>query len=231
MAIYDYDNEIVAEQLTPPTLRESKFLAWLYVITKPIQNFWSLIFEDYKIGNSYTDFDILVTYNFGDRVRWTDKAIYEATYTNSLGVAESFNGVYPNNTLFWTKVNDNFIGVDERAKYNSQLIVLEYALNKWFLNLTATNQIFLNTNTLTTNLFLMGQTGTYSSTMVNSSPFSAYFMPNNATYPAQYNFTINVPSALFATLGNNLTNRENTIRSFADKYVLAGITYNVTTYP
>jgi hypothetical protein len=56
-------------------------------------------------------------------------------------------------------------------------------------------------------------------------------MPNNATYPAQYNFTINVPSALFATLGNNLTNRENTIRSFADKYVLAGITYNIITYP
>jgi len=44
MALYDYDTEVVSEQLTPPTLRESKFLAWLYVLSKPIQNLWSLIF-------------------------------------------------------------------------------------------------------------------------------------------------------------------------------------------
>ena len=56
-------------------------------------------------------------------------------------------------------------------------------------------------------------------------------MPNVASYPTQYNFTINVPLALFTTLGTDNTNRENTIRIFADKYVLSGITYNVTTYP
>jgi hypothetical protein len=223
MAIYDYDNEIVAEQLTPPTLRESKFLAWLYVITKPIQNFWSLIFEDYKIGSNYTDFGFFTQYYVGDRVLFADKAIYEC-------IKNSLNNSCLDN-VFWKKVNDNFIGVDERVKYNSQLIVLEYALNKWFLNLSATDQIFLNTNTLTTNLFLMAQTGTYSSTMANSSPFSAYFMPNNATYPAQYNFTINVPLDLFDTLATTTINKENVIRQFADKYVLAGITYNVTTYP
>jgi hypothetical protein len=230
MALYDYDNEIVAEQLTPPALRESKFLAWLYVITKPIQNFWSLIFEDYKIGSSYSDYSGATTYDFGDRVLWTDKAIYEATYTDADGVAQSFSGEAPSNTLFWTKVNNDFIGVDERIKYNSQLIVLEYALNKWFLNLSATDQIYVNTNAITSNIFLMGETGTYSSTMANSSPFSLYFMPEDATFPTQYNFTINVPAALFTTLGTNSTNRENTVRAFADKYVLSGITYNVTTY-
>jgi hypothetical protein len=233
MALYDYDNEIVAEQLTPPALRESKFLSWLYVITKPIQNLWSLIFEDYKIGSSYPEFDILVTYNFGDRVFYTDKAIYECTALNPDGTAGGVLGIAPVSTYayaYWTKVNNDFIGVDERIKYNSQLIVLEYALNKWFLNLSATDQIYVNTNAITSNIFLMGETGTYSSTMANSSPFSLYFMPEDATFPTQYNFTINVPAALFTTLGTNSTNRENTVRAFADKYVLSGITYNVTTY-
>ena len=231
MAIYDYDNQIVGEQLTPPVLRTAKQLSWINTLTAAVQNLWSLIFEDYRVGSVYPSFNIATIYDFGNKIIWDDKCIYEATCTDSLGVAQSFSGVYPNNAVFWTKVNDNFIGSDERVKYNSQLIVLEYALNNWFLNLTATDQIFIATNNITSNLFLMGQTGTYSSTMANSSVFSAYFMPNVASYPTQYNFTINVPLALFTTLGTDNTNRENTIRIFADKYVLSGITYNVTTYP
>ena len=35
---------------------------------------------------------------------------------------------------------------------------------------------------------------------------------------------------LFNTLGTTTTNKENTIRQFADKYNLAGSTYNVITY-
>ena len=224
MAIYDYDNQIVGEQLTPPVLRTVKQLSWINTLTAAVQNLWSLIFEDYRVGSVYTDYSIIATYAVQDRIRWTDKAIYECIKVTTAGIL-------PSNTTYFVKVNDNFIGSDERVKYNSQLIVLEYALNNWFLNLTATDQIFIATNNITSNLFLMGQTGTYSSTMANSSVFSAYFMPNVASYPTQYNFTINVPLALFTTLGTDNTNRENTIRIFADKYVLSGITYNVTTYP
>jgi hypothetical protein len=223
MAIYDYDNQIIGEQLTPPVLRTTKQLAWINTLTAAIQNLWSLIFEDYRVGSVYPDYGFFTQYYVGDRVLFVDKSIYECI-SNSLNISCL-------DTTKWVKVNDNFIGSDERVKYNSQLIVLEYALNNWFLNLTATDQIFIATNNITSNLFLMGQTGTYSSTMANSSVFSAYFMPNVASYPTQYNFTINVPLALFTTLGTDNTNRENTIRIFADKYVLSGITYNVTTYP
>lgn len=220
--IYDYDSSIVGEQLTPPVLRQTKFLAWLNVLVRPIQNFWSLIFEDYKLGSDYLAYNGVTAYVPTDRVLYTNKSIYECI------LASTGNNCL--DTTYWVKVNDNFIGVDERIKYNSQLIVLEYALNNWFLNLTAVDQIFVATNNITSNLFLMGETGTYSSTMADNSPFSLYFMPNDATYPTQYNFTINVPATLFTTLGTDATNRENTVRIFADKYVLSGITYNVTTY-
>jgi hypothetical protein len=225
MAIYDYDNEIVAEQLTPPTLRESKFLAWLYVITKPIQNFWSLIFEDYKIGSSYPDFDILVIYNFGDRVLWTDKSIYEATCTDSLGVAQSFMGVYPNNTVFWTKVNDIFIGTDERVKYSAQKLLFEYALNKFFI----TSGIYITNNFIDVgDVFVMDTDSTESSVMPLDSFYQEDYMDLTATYASGiYDYTIFFPISDYTTLG---ASANAIIRTFADKYNLAGMQYNIQTY-
>ena len=49
MAIYDYDNQIVGEQLTPPVLRTAKQLSWINTLTAAVQNLWSLIFEDYRV--------------------------------------------------------------------------------------------------------------------------------------------------------------------------------------
>ncbi len=230
--IYDFDTDIVVPNLTAPVKRLPKFLAWLKSLTQPIQTAWENLFVDWKTGSDYLDYNGATTYNLGDKIVWSvDKCVYEAASITALGIGQSFSGVPPSNPVFWQKLNSNFIGADERITYNSQIIILEHALNKWFQNLTATDQIFINTNSIASNLFLMGETGAYSSAMANNGPFANFFMPNTPNYPTQYNFTINVPAALFATLGTNSTNRENTVRTFADKYVLAGITYNVTTYP
>jgi hypothetical protein len=225
MAIYDYDTETVNEQLSPPILRTTKFLAWLKVITSAIQNKWSLIFEDYKTGNLYTDFDILATYNFGDRVLWTNKAVYEAIYS------QSFNGVEPINTLYWTLVNDNCFGVDMRIKINSQIILLEYYLNKWFFVDTISDQIYIQNNTNISDVFVMGISSTYSSTMPNNSTYSETFMGLAPTYPdISYDFIVWVPSALFTTLGTDYTNRYNSVAQIVDKYKLAGTRYKINTY-
>jgi hypothetical protein len=56
-------------------------------------------------------------------------------------------------------------------------------------------------------------------------------MGNAPTYIVNaYDYTINVPIAIFNTLGTTTTNKENTIRQFADKYNLAGMNYNIITY-
>jgi hypothetical protein len=225
MALYDFDNEIVAEQLTPPVLRESKLLAWLYVLTKPIQNKWALIFEDYKDESVYSNYNGATTYNFGDRVIWDDKAVYEATYTNPLGVAESFSGTPPSVLLFWTKVNDIFIGANERVKYSSQKLLFEYALNKFFI----TSGIYITNNFVDTgNVFVMDTDSTESSLMPLDSLYQEDYMDYTATYAtAIYDYTIFVPVAFHTSLG---ANADGLIANFANKYNLEGMQYNILTY-
>jgi len=231
MAIYDYNSNTVAEQLTPSKLRQSKFLAWLYVICSPIQNLWSLIFNGYKDGSNYNDFNILTTYNFGDRVIYTDKSIYEATYTDTNGIAQSFNGVECINPDYWTLVNENFIGASERIKYTSQFILLEYALNKWYRIPTTDPQIYIEKNDVISAQFVMGESSDTSSSMPNDSVNQIQYMVLDAVYPdVSYDFIVWVPDAVFTTLGTNTANRENNVKNFVDKYKLSGIKYKVDTY-
>lgn len=222
--IYDFDIDIVVPNLTPPVKRLPKYLAWLKSLATPIQTAWINLFSDWKTGSSYSDFDIVATYQFGDRVRHTDNKIYEATYLETT----TFSGVLPSNETFWTLVNPTFVGADERITYNSQIIILEHSINKWFRNELAADQIYLETNQIVNTVFQMGNNGRYSSVMSNVG--GTTWMGNTPSYTTQYNFTVNVPASLFATLGTDATNRENAIREFVDKYNLAGIKYNVTTY-
>ena len=77
----------------------------------------------------------------------------------------------------------------------------------------------------------MGSTAATSSNMANTGANSTAFMWTTPIYNSGLgNFTVNVPVALFTTLGNSATNREKAIRQFVDKYKLAGTTYSVTTF-
>jgi hypothetical protein len=77
MSIYTYDTEQVSEQLTPPLLRRTKALAWLYTLTSQVQWLWALVFEDYKDGSVYAEYDNSTTYNRLDRVVYIDNKVYE----------------------------------------------------------------------------------------------------------------------------------------------------------
>lgn len=233
MSIYSYDNKIVAEQIAPPTLRQPKFLAWLYVITKPVQSLWDFAFNGYKDGSTF-DYDLDDTFLFfpigfvftkGDVIKYS-KGIYVCIQTFS------FTGVV--DLTKFNKLQDNFLGVEERIKYNSQKILFEYAMNKWFSvpNSYIPDPIFITNNFIQSEtIFLMGGSSETSSVMPNNSVYSVDYMGNVPAYiAATFDFTINVPLDLFNTLGTTTTNKENTIRQFADKYNLAGTTYNVITY-
>lgn len=218
MAIYDYNTNTVAEQLSPPTLRGNKFLAWLYVLAKPIQNLHDLIFSDYKVGNVYYNYSNVATYGFTDRVRWADKAIYECIVTTSLGNL-------PSNTTKWVKVNDVFIGTDERVKYSAQKLLFEQALNTFFI----TSGIYITNNFTTVgNVFVMDTTSEESSIMSYSNDYQPDFMDYTATYStALFDYTINVPLVFHTTLGANAS---TIISTYANKYNLAGMQFNVITY-
>lgn len=223
MAIYDYNSNTVANQLTPPVLRKSKFLAWLYVLVNPIQNLWSRIFEDYKTGSVYSEYNALTSYVVGDRVTYTNKSVYEcikaSTGNNCL------------DTEFWVLINDNLFGVDERVKYNSQIILLEYALNRWYLVDSVSDQIYIENNTNISNVFVMGLDSQYSSTMSKDSNAMETYMGLAPTYPnVSFDYVIWFPNAVWLSLGDSYDNRLNNITNFVNKYNLSGIKYMVDTY-
>ncbi len=122
-------------------------------------------------------------------------------------------------------VTNEFIGASERIKYSSQKLLFEYALNKSLF----TTGIYIENNFIASDVvFLMGNSGEVSSLMPNSSVNQIHYLGNTPNYVTDTNdFTIYVPTIWYASLG---TYNEQLIRNIADKYVLAGITYNVTAY-
>lgn len=223
MPIYDYDSSIVAEQLTPPVLRQTKSLAWLNVICRPIQYLYDLIFVDYKDGSDHDVFDYTTAYNAFDKVIYLDNKVYEC-------IKASLNK-YPTNTEYWVLVNENFIGASERVKYNSQIILLEYALNKWYRNDTISDQIYIENVTNVSLQFVMSNDSVYSSVMPNDSNNQIQYMGNAPTYPlTDYDFIVWVPNAIFNTLGSDTVTRTKNVESFVNKYVLSGVKYRIGNY-
>ena len=218
MSIYQIDVNYVANQLTPPKLRKPKLTAWLKVLVSPLLKFNQNSFIAYKEGDSSLDYDSFTIYNFGDRVRWTDKSIYEAKKS-------FFGGTDPSNTSHWTKVNDIFIACDERIKYSSQKILFEYALNKYFI----TSGIYITNNFVGAgNTFVMNESSTSNSLMPDKSVYQVDYLGTTTHYATSiFDYTINFPIADYAALG---TDAENIIRSFADKYNLSGMRYNILTF-
>lgn len=219
--IYIIQFSLLWEKLMPPILRKSLHLAWGSVVVAPLQRLRDLIFNDYANGSHYDAYDNSTAYVIGDIVYYTDRAVYQCI--------ENSTGNLPTDTNYWFKLLDNRIGVRERIKYNSQKVLFEYALNRWFDVPSADPQIYIQNNTIYGTAFLLGQTGAYSSTMPRSSVHQLYYLGNSYDYRSDA-FTIFVPVAVFNALASNNTDRENIIRNFADNYVLAGMIYSVVTY-
>ena len=221
MSIYDIDFNLQSDNLDNPLRRKPKFAAWLHSLMKPLQWIHDLFYVEYINGayGLYAYFILPNAYNVGDRVVYADRGVYECI----LGTA----GNYPTDTIYWIKILDNFVGLNERMKYTSQIITFEYLLNRWFFNYGIATQIYVQNNPIIQNVFVMGQTGLYSSAMAVNSIYSTSYMNTAPSFPTFYNFTIYVPSSLWVHLGSTTSQREKAIRAYADKFVLAGLNYNV----
>jgi hypothetical protein len=221
----DFNNLVI--QLTPPLLRETKEIAWLTSLTYPIQ--WDNInFTEYVYGFTGSTYSPSLTYSVGDRVLWTNNAVYESTGTSS--------NLSPTFSANWTKTNDLYIGAEERVRYNSQKILLEYALNRFFqvagtpdvptgwTGSNHINQIWIENTATNTAAFIMGYTGPYSSNLVNNSLFAETWMGNAPSGFLTTSFTVWVPLALYNQYSNAI------FRAYVDEYVLAGMQYIVLSY-
>jgi hypothetical protein len=200
-------------------------LAWLRVLNASIRTKYNDIFStpaSYLNGFSLAKWLAITNYVKGNKVR-DGVAIYEALVNNTGFIPE----VNPDK---WLLISDDFVGADERVKYNGGKMLLEFILNR-YLNTTATTipTIYILNNIVDVNGFYMGTDGKGEfGEMGNASSQDDFF---GVSYSLnQFAFTIYVPAALFTTLGTNAANRENRVRNVADKYVIAGMVYSISTY-
>lgn len=228
-AIYSLDYNVLFEQILPPTKRKAVFKALGACFMRPMQWLHDLLFTTYADGFSGSIWNSVSTYAAGDRVRHTDHKVYEAK------IAVIANQDPSTQTTYWMPIQDNWIGLRERIKYNGQKMVLEYALNKWFDTqfryLPSVSDIYITNNTIFVNQFKISIAEASTTSFVPvSGMFGVDGIPLVGVSLNQNAFTIYVPLAVYNALSTVPASREQIIRAFADQYVIAGIQYNITTY-
>ena len=223
MSIYDVDYSDLGKQLKPPDKRFAKNLSWMKSLLAPLAYLHELFFTSYKVGSQAPQY-AAGAYNRKDRVVYF-QSVYESLVSNNTDL--------PTAETSWKRIQENFIGIDERVKYNGQRIILEYALNKWFATQFrqpggALSDIYLTVNQIPSTSFIVGALADRSSVVF--SHVSSDYVFNTLNINTLTNLTINMPIAVFDALGNDDIERESIVRSFVNKYITAGITYNISTY-
>jgi hypothetical protein len=219
----------------PPKKRLPKYIAWVQTLLNPLQVLYNTMFGTYKDGNAAAAHDIATAYIVGDQVQYIDKAVYECWVANI--------GKIPTDTNYWFKVQDKFVGIEPRMKYNAQHLLFEYALNEWFgttfVNTPGASDIYIDNFASGSNVFYVGLDEVSSSQVVYMNGQADRFIHAQNITNTGSEFDIYVPIAV----ANDLTvppaidiapnispNNENIIRQIADQYCYAGINYQVITY-
>lgn len=233
-SIINTDN--FAVNFLPPKKRLPIYKAWVKTLLNPLQVLYNTMFGTYKDGNSATNWFLLTSYNVGDQVKFVDKSIYQCWVASGAGIE-------PTNTDYWFKIQDKFVGIEPRIKYNAQHLLFEWALNEWFgttfVNTPGASDIYIDAGAADLGAFYVGFTETESSYVVYDEPEATAFIQALNLTTAGISFTINVPISVANALTTPPTtdiapnisqNNENIIRQIADLYNYAGITYDVITY-
>lgn len=228
------NTDTFAVNFLPPKKRLPIYKAWTKTLLSPLQVLYNTMFGTFKDGNSAGDWVPATSYGVGTQVKYFDKAVYQCWVANT--------GELPTNTDYWFKIQDKFVGIEPRMKYNAQHLLFEWALNEWFgttfVNTPSASDIFIDAATADLGAFYVGYTPTESSYVVYSNAEATAFIQAENLTTVGISFTINVPIAVANALTTDppdvqpaiSTNRENIIRQIADLYAYAGITYNVITY-
>lgn len=230
--IYNVNYSQLGMMLTPPLLRTPAMNAWTTSLLSPNQSD-NQLFTEYLTGSTYPYFSASTTYVSGDTVIYTDDSVYE-NLTGS-------TGILPTDLNTWLKVNPSYIGAEERVMYNSQKIVLEWALNRQYQILpnpsdptvwsgaNHTNQIYIGTNNVTSQRFIVSITEPYSSLLAKTGTQiivnGGQWMGRSFTPPPQTEFTVWVPNL---TQYTGITN--TSVYQYVQNYIIAGIICDVKSY-
>jgi hypothetical protein len=222
--MYNIDYNKTIENLLVPDKRNKKIVAFNKALVSDVANNHNLLFSKYK------DFQILPIWTAGTYAK-NELVKYGKSIFQSI---ENGNTTEPTFSNKWRLVSENFLGSDFRLEIRGEKLNLEYALNTWFGTVfrqpnIGISDIYLITNTVSPiNVFRVGANEFESSKVFLN--MSDEFVINYYDFSIQYNLTINVPLAFYNTLGSTNEIRNSIIRNFADKYINAGLTYQIITY-
>lgn len=222
--MYDINYNTTVENILVPDKRTKKTVAFNTSLVSEVANNHNLLFSKYK------DFTILPiwtagTYAKNELIRY-GKSIFQSI--------ENANTTEPTYSNKWRLISDNFLGSDFRLEIRGEKLNLEFALNTWFGTVfrqpnIGLSDIYLVTNSVTPiNVFRVGSTEFESSKVFLN--ISDELIINLYNFAQQYNLTIKVPISVFNSLGSTNEIRNSIIRNFADKYINAGLTYQIITY-
>lgn len=220
-SIYDIDFQKFAGQMLPPDKRTVVLPAWVKALLLPLQWIRDLWFGEYRTGTTAPPY-AAGTYNKYQRVLY-NKVVYESLIDANTDAPTSAS---------WFIVQANFIGLSERILYNGGSITLTYALNKWFGTVfrqpPVLSDIYISTNVIVAPIFRIGMTEDVSSSI--STLGSSEFIGISDGITTQINLSIFVPVAVYNALDVSMINNDKIFRNFADRYIPAGIVYQITTY-
>lgn len=225
MSLYDVDFDQFVIDILPPNKRGQNTVGFLQDLLAATQQDHDNLFDSWANGSLAGAYNAANTYNLNDQVIFR-KSVYQSTIDG--------NNTDPTNTDNWVLIQVNFIGILERIKYSAQVIVFTYALNKWFGTTFRQppwpeySDIYITLGPMVVTGFVVGLTEPVSSDV--STTGSTATIGGLTPFSRPISFTIWIPVEVYDGLDPNPANRDNIVRDFADKYALAGTTYNIETY-
>jgi hypothetical protein len=228
------NTDTFAVNFLPPKKRLAIYKAWTKTLLNPLQVLYSTMFGTFQYGNAAAIWSGATAYAVGDQVKYTDKSIYQCWVANTNNI--------PTDTTYWFKIQDKFVGIEPRMKYNAQHLLFEWALNEWFgttfVNTPSASDIYIDNFASGSNVFYVGLTEVNSSQAVYENGQADRFIQalNIANTGSEFDIYVPIATANALTDEPNdsapaiSTNRENIIRQIADLYCYAGINYQVITY-
>lgn len=228
----DFDNHAIQE--IPEHHRTPRFIAWFQGLLRGSISWLNRNFYNYCFGDTISTFWLSgATYNLNDSVV-TFFGVYISLQDGNIG-----NN--PNNSPdYWYQISPSFIGAFERVQYNSQKIIMEYALNNFFRTIYRNpttivtggylplSDIYIETVSPSFTSFVVyeGVTGT-SPVYQDSTGTYAVFEDVVTPLDTTYEFIVWIPVSLSVALGAAY---DKIIRSKVDLMSIFGTVYTVQTY-
>lgn len=235
MSAYIFDTHVLSQGLIPTENREpvSPVLGnYVLDLLVPMQRLNDIDMQLAQNGAPFVIYNSGTTYSIGDRVRGnasTKFQVYESLTNGNVG-----NNVA--NITFWANILPNFIGSNERVLYTGSKLSLEWALNHYFGTVfrqpNNLPDIYITDNDFGVGQFYIGNVPTDPVSYVFATYSSGYIENTGVPTGGFPYFTINVPSAYYASLPGytGANSVDYYFFEFVDNYSYAGITFNVVTY-